>query len=201
MERSKSSLKRENERNSPKMQSFENQIEYFFEKVRMPDSVRYKIRVNLGVMTNMPYYGKEKGTRYKIGDKEVIKQCCNYLIDFGNMDFSKTLLKWLTLQQNQSLRKISKKVGKKREKEAVWDHPVPAKVSRSILLGYIGEGNREKIDRFIEYISRIPQIALPKNLDDRLTGAGLKESMPPNWQWEAQNSQFARYKAVGIDFF
>ena len=200
MERSKSSLRRESQRNSLEMQIFEKEIEYFFEKACVPDALRYKIKVNLSTTTNMPYYGKNKGMRYQMTDREVIKQCCYYLIDFGDIDFSKKLLQWLTRQQNQSFRKMSKKLGEKREKNAIWDHAVPVKVSRTILLKYIGEENLERINSFLNYISEIPQISLPKDYDNRLKGAGLKESMPKNWQWEKPNSQFARYEAVGIYF-
>lgn len=200
MERSKKSLQRERERNSPQIQEFKNKIEDFFEKTGLPDAVKYKIRIDLSTMTNMPYYGKDKGLRYSISPKETIRECCYHLIDYGDMDFSDKLLKWLTKQQNQSFRKMFKKHGQKKEKDSIWEHPIPVKVSRTILYKYIEEGNRQKINDFLTYISDIPQIPIPKDIDNRLTSAGLKDAMPKGWNWEISGSQFARYTEVGFDY-
>ena len=200
VERSSKSLQRERKRNSLETQKTRDEIEIFFKKTGLPDPVKYKIRIDLSTKTDMPYYGRDKGARYSISPKETIRECCYRLIDYGDMELAEKLLKLLTQQQNQSFRKMSKKHGQKKEKDSIWEHPIPVKVSRTILYKYIEEGNRQKINDFLTFISDIPQIAIPKEIDHRLTSVGLKDAMPKGWNWEISGSQFARYTEVGFDY-
>ena len=109
MGRSQYSINREKKRNSPETEEFRNEIKSFFEKTGVDPAIRYKIMVDLSVMTDMPFYRTDKGKRYKVEPEKVIKDCCSYLIGLNNIDFAKKLLYWMTRQQNQSLRKISTK--------------------------------------------------------------------------------------------
>ena len=205
MERSKKSLMREKERNSEEMQDFRNQIEIFFNKTGLREAVQYKLKVDLGCMTNMPYYGIAKGSRHRILPLDAITECCFALIDYNNLSFAEKLLSWLTKQQNQSFRKISPipKAQKERKKQlgsnATWEHPIPLKVSRTIIIDYIKAKNRDGIKDYLKYLSEVPQIALPIELDNQLTKAGLKYNMPNGWNWKDPDSKFKRYLSIGIN--
>ena len=53
----------------------------------------------------------------------------------------------------------------------------------------------------IHKIIRAGQRGITKNEDARLNSLGLRDTMPPNWNWRAvEPDLFARYRAANIDW-
>lgn len=193
-------------RKSPEVKKFKEKIETFFKEAKVPSEIQYKIRVDLSKKMDMPYYKeKKKCIKSNISCVEIAKKYIEYLIEYGNYEFSEKLINELTKHQQQTLRKIhprnkeQKRKKKYLEKGSIWEHPIPTNYSKQRILEYIKDGNLDKAKAFIDYLSKVPQIALSKD-NDRSVNADWKDSMPEWWNWEeiGKNDPFARYKAAKI---
>ena len=74
----------------------------------------------------------------------------------------------------------------------IYEHPVPASVVRERLLKE--EANEEAVRNLLRKAG--PVTVLLRTEDDMLNNAGLKKSMPANWEWG--DNYFARYQQVDI---
>lgn len=191
---------------SEEVQNFKKDILVFFDKTNVSPEISYKICVDLAKKMDMPFYKEKKiGTPSRISCVEIAKKYIEYLIEYGNYDFSEKLINELTKHQQQTLRKIhprnkeQKRKKKYLEKGSIWEHPIPTNYSKQRILEYIKDGNLDKAKAFIDYLSKVPQIALSKD-NDRSVNADWKDSMPEWWNWEeiGKNDPFARYKAAKI---
>jgi hypothetical protein len=75
----------------------------------------------------------------------------------------------------------------------IYEHPVPASVVREKLLQ---DGVDEAVVRNLLRQAG-PVTVLLRTEDEKLTSAGLKKSMPKNWEWG--QDYFARYTHVNIE--
>lgn len=198
-------------RKSDEVQNFKEEIETFFKNLKKEKDdldfvIQYKIRVDLSKKMDMPYYKEKKQCiKSNISCVEIAKKYIEYLIEYGNYDFSEKLINELTKHQQQTLRKIHPRNKEQKRKKkylgkgSIWEHPIPTNYSKQRILEYIKDGNLDKAKAFIEYLSKVPQIALSKD-NDRSVNADWKDSMPEWWNWEeiGKNDPFARYKAAKI---
>lgn len=200
----KTTQKLEKQRNSNEMQEFKSKVNEMLEFVNRPEIEYYMIR-DLSRKMNLPFYKetKNRGIRTKMSADEVIKGYCEicrvYYIKDCNGDFIKKLFKHLSEQQNQYFRKLSRRTSKSvktKGENGVWEHPIPLKYSTELLVGYIISDNKDKINKYIDFIwSNTYQVFLRKELDDKLRESGLRDIMPKGWNWEdpANNNVFQRY--------
>ncbi len=82
----------------------------------------------------------------------------------------------------------------------VWEHPIPVKYSKDILVSYIKNGNRSKINNYIAFVwDNTYQVFLEEKWDNELKKHGLQEKMPKGWCWDAPGTNvFQRYVDAGI---
>lgn len=95
---------------SPETAEFRNRIENFIKECNINSENQYHLKNNLSLIIRLPYYGKSKGTRPKgrYNHLKIMLDFCRYLIQYNDSEFTELLLTDLSVQQNQSLRKIAK---------------------------------------------------------------------------------------------
>jgi hypothetical protein len=207
---SKASLKRLEKRNSSEMQLFKQRIFSFFEETDAPEEIRYHLVKDLAKMTSMPFYGDSQyGKRTRMPSNKVIKMYGKLLIQYceiesENIVFVEELLKWLTKQQNQHMRRLSRvpKSQKQRRKEAkaagidgVYEHPIPVNYTKTLILNYIKTKNLEELENYVDFIySNTYQVFLESKWDTQVNRL-YHDTMPNNWHWkdESKNNIFQRY--------
>lgn len=196
-------------RNSLEMQEFKRKVNDFFAFSCNPEIEYYMIR-DLAKKINLPFYKETRGRgrRKKMSSDEIVKGYCELCIGHYEINsdkaFIEKLFQHLSEQQNQHLRKLSARCDCQKQQvkqKGVWEHPVPVKYSRDVLLGYIFCGNREKINAYVDFIrENTYQVFLAEKWDNELRICGLRDKMPTGWNWEdpSNNNVFQRYVAAGI---
>lgn len=193
---------------SPKVQQFKKDVLEFFEKGTVSPEICYKICIDLSAKIDMPFYHENRiGNRSKISCEECAQEYIKYLIQYNNYSFSEKLIKeYLFQQQNQTFRKLHRrpkkqiaraKAFKSSGKKIVWEHPIPSNYSKKMILSFIKSREYEKACDFIIFLSKIPQIALSTEDNEKVNDL-YKDSMPPNWDWK-KDDPFIRYVLAGID--
>ena len=105
------------------------------------------------------------------------------------------LIKSLSRQQNQTLRKVAPKVGNKKD---VWDHVIPVKFIVDEIIKMILDKDVSQIEKLLTHYTNAGQRGLSDE-EDKLLKTKYNCSMPQNWCWKNKNvNLFARYHAVGI---
>ena len=204
MERSEKSLRRERERNSQTTQDFKNEVENFLKITEAPNDIAYHLRKDLGIMTNMPYYKEYKGTRNKMDKKDIIMNYASLLMEYNNPTFTTKLINKLSLNQLQTLRKLSSRDKEeiKRSKEigssnGIWEHLVPIKYIKNELIEIINNNDFIELNEFLDFIiNNTRQIFLTKE-EDKKVNQLYKDNMPSNWDWKTGNI-YQRYINSGI---
>ena len=118
--------------------------------------------------------------------EEIAKEYVRLLIKYDNINFTKKLLSSLIRQQSQTFRRIYKrsnfqKARKKELKYGVYEHSVPVKYSRDMLILYIKNKKYKRACEYIDYMSNcFPQIFL-KNEENNLIDISYKGKMPEKW--------------------
>ena len=206
--------KLDEQRNSPEMKKFKEKVNILLE-LASPE-IEYHIVRDLAKKINLPFYKDTfgRGNRNTMTSDAIVKAYCKLCIDYykkyrdGN--FIEDFFMHLSEQQNQHLRKLSKRLSEpqKRRKDAlkqglkgVWEHPIPLKYSRSLLTDYIKSGQYAKVDAYITFIwENTYQVFLIEKWDNKLRTLGLRETMPSGWNWEdnLNNNVFQRYIDAGI---
>lgn len=196
------------ERESPQMQEFKKRVETFLKKGSVDLETQYHLKSNLAAKINLPYYGESKGKRPKnpYNHFEIVLAFCKYLIRYDNLDFTKELLDKLTIQQNQSLRKIAKRrkdINRLPSKNAIWEHIIPVNVVKNRVLEIIGcnATDNEKlklIENTLTIYEMAGQIHITREDDKKLKNSKYNESMPSDWDW-TEGKIFSRYVESGID--
>ena len=199
--RSEKSLAREKKRNSQEMSDFRNEIEIFLKKTNAPADISRRLKTDLATMTNMPFYGENRGQAYSrttMSAPEIVYIYCELLISYGDQDFSGRLFDWLSRQQNQTMRKLSKKLNEnKNQKGGIWEHSVPVNYTKKILLELIAKKDLDTIKEYLNFIhNNAPQVYLTKEQDDKVN-KNFRDTMPENWDWKT-GDPFIRYKEAGI---
>ena len=212
---SKASNYRRAVKQSPAMQAFKNKILMFLSITNASDAIVYHMIQDLSRMTSMPFYGETRnyGIKNKMCSNIVIKSYCELFVYYyqktHDIDFIKEIIKWLSRQQNQHFRKLSKihpqqkakkKVLESMGQSGVFEHPIPVSYSKSVLIQYIQTEDLGRINKYIDFIwENTYQVFLETTLDQTVN-ATYSDTMPANWNWEdtSNNYPFQRYVSVGI---
>ena len=212
--KSKASIRREEKRLSVEMQAFKQQILDFLQNNGADLDVQYHMVKDLAKMTSMPFYGdSNRGTKNRKPTNEVIKAYCRLLICYykktSDMEFARKLLSWLSMQQQQHLRKLTPlpiaqkhkyKAAKSAGQVCVYEHPIPVNYTKNLLLKYIEECDQQRIDAYIDFVFyNTRQVCMEKTWDDQVNRL-YKDTMPDNWNWKdpENNDVYARYVSAGI---
>ena len=199
------------QRNAQGMQAFKEKVNALLLFANSPEIEYYMVR-DLAKRINLPFYKETagRGIRTKMATDVIIKGYCAISSEYYKIEpddkFIEELFMHLSEQQNQHFRKLSKRTkeqlkNKTKNQNGVWEHPIPLKYSRDILIGYIKSGEQNKINAYIDFLwNNTYQVFLTKDLDDRLLALGLQYSMPKDWNWEdpENNNVFQRYIVAEI---
>jgi hypothetical protein len=197
--KSEKALKREERRNSGANLSLKNQLINYLDKVTPDSLIAYSLKIDLKKMTDMPFYGEKilRPDGYKrIAAQEILTGYINFLLIVNDIIFSETLLKAVSRQQTQVLRRVSPRIGIKKN---IWDHAIPTSFVVSELLVMLRNKNIDNLRTLIDLYVKAGQRPITKEEDELLNSNGLKNRMPPNWNWKnSEVDVFARYKISGI---
>ncbi len=211
---SKASLKRQEKRLGAEMQMFKQQILAFLQDTNADSNIQYHMVKDLAKMTSMPFYGdSNRGTRNKMPSNDVVKAYSRLLVCYFKMtedlEFVEKLLSWLSRQQQQHLRRLSRLPAAQKSKRAVaikagqcgvYEHPIPVNYTKKLLLKYIEEGDQKSIDGYIDFIyNHTYQVFLESTWDNQVNLL-YKDTMPDAWNWmdPENNNVFARYISASI---
>ena len=201
-------------RNSPKMQQFLCDVLLFLDSTNASQDIRYHLTRDLAKRMDLPFYESpyKCGKRNRMGADQIVKEYCGLCVTYCNQDpnnigFIKELLQLLSVQQNQHMRKLSPRTSNQKNKRAkmknlkktdVWEHPIPLKYTRKILVDYIVAGNIIEIENYIKFLTKNTyQVFLVEEWNRQLNAIGLKDTMPQGWSWKTGNV-FQRYVEAGI---
>jgi hypothetical protein len=196
------------ERESLDMQEFKQRVEEFINACSIDSETQYHLRNNLGVMINLPYYKESKGMRPKrpYDHLKIILNFCKYLIQYNNEDFTKKLLRLLTINQLQSFRKVAKQkkdINKLSRKEAKWEHIIPAKVVRDKIVEIIDSKIKqdekiEEIENVLVIFRKAGQLHITNEDNEKLNKSNYATKMPSDWDW-SEEKIFSRYIEANIN--
>ena len=202
----------EQQRNSLEMQSFKEKVNALLTFANAPE-IEYHIVKDLSRKINLPFYKDTagRGTQTKMSTDAIVKGyckiCSDYYKKYKDDKFIEDLFKHLSEQQNQYFRKLSRRTKEQNHKKStknkygVWEHPIPLKYSRDILIGYIKSDDQIKINAYIDFLwTNTYQVFLGKEWDNKLRTCALTDTMPAGWNWEepSNNNVFQRYIVAEI---
>lgn len=192
-QRSNASKKRELKRNSKSTLIFKSEIEELLDGAN--SEIAYSMKKDLAAMTNMAFYKyRPKKIALQLTNKEIVKGYCHLLKNNNDIDFSKKVLMQLNKNQSQTIRKIAKKRGDKKD---IWEHVIPVKIIVDEIIKMLENNNLTDIDKLLNLYEKAGQCAVSKSEDKKLNF--YKSSMPADWNWRDPNVDiYARYSAVGI---
>ena len=103
----------------------------------------------------MPYYKEYKGIRNRMDKKEIIMDYAALLMEYDNPIFTSKLINALSLNQLQTLRKLSSKSKNEIDRSkiigsnnGIWEHPVPIKYIKEELINLINNKDFNELDNF-----------------------------------------------------
>lgn len=187
------SLKREEQRNSPQTLTFKLKVNEFLKKSK--PEIAYAIKRDLACMTNMPFYkDRPKVIRFKMNPIDLICEYAELFKSCQDEEFIVELIKKLSLNQNQIIRKAAPRIGVKKE---IWEHAIPAKVIVEELISMILKKDTTDLRKMLEIYKCAGQRGLTKEQDKLLEK--YRTSMPESWDWRLENvNPLARHLEVGI---
>lgn len=187
------SLKREQKRNSPETIEFKNKVIEFLKNAK--PEIEYAIKRDLSIMTSMPFYkDRPKVIRFKMKPIDLICEYAELFITCSDEEFIVNLVKKLSINQNQTIRKAAPRVGSKAD---IWEHVIPAKVIASELTIMILNKDLTELRKMLEVYERAGQRGLTKEQNKLLDR--YRSSMPLHWDWRVDNvNPLARHTEVGI---
>ena len=187
------SLKREEQRNSPKTLAFKIKVNEFLKESK--PEIAYAIKRDLACMTNMPFYkDRPKVIRFKMNHIDLICEYAALFKTYQVEEFIIELIKKLSVNQKQIIRKAAPRLGSKKE---IWEHAIPTKVIVEELIFMILKKDTTDLCKMLEIYKCAGQRALTKEQDKLLYK--YRTSMPENWNWRLKDvNPLARYFEVGI---
>ena len=208
------SLKRQEQRESEEMQAFKRQILAFLDSTEASPDIRYHIIKDLAKMTNMPFYkDSHYGRRNRMAPDQAAKNYCalfsRYYADTQDVAFIEKMFSWLTRQQQQQFRKLSRLPATQKAKRAdaikrgatgVYEHPIPVNYTKKLLISYIVADEQPLIHGYIDFVyGNTYQVFLESYLNAKVNRL-FHDTMPPDWDWTdpQRNHVFARYVAAEI---
>jgi hypothetical protein len=174
-EQSLASKKREEKRNSPKTLELKKKVITFLEN-KNPEAI-YAIKRDLACMTSMPFY-KDRPKRIKLtlNKQELIVEFMKIFISHNDKKFIIKLIKLLSTNQNQTIRKVSPQIGNKSD---IWEHVIPTKYIVDELILMIENEDISDLEKLLNIYRSAGQRGITKDQD--LLLAEYKSSMPENW--------------------
>lgn len=196
------SLLRKKKRHSPTIVDFRERIEDFLKEVKAEQDIIYSIKRDLSTMTSMEFYGRPKQRVRCRSDKDTILQYIGLLKEYNDFDFSEKLLKKLSVQQNQVLRRLVPRRGSPTPgKKGNWDHAVPTAVVVREIIAMLQKRRFTHLEKLLELYICGGQVHLTHEENQRLNSLGLNNRMPESWNWrEKKPNPFERYVVAGIDY-
>lgn len=193
-ERSNLSLKRESKRTSVETEQFKNKLCFLLENAK--PEVAYRIKCDLAIQNDMPFYNDRpkriKGKR--IPSREYLREILFFLIQCEDKDFVKILLKKLSVNQGQIIRKLAPRIGQRKD---IWEHAIPAKVIVIELFEMVLKDDLTELDKLLDVYASAGQRGLSKEQD--LLLKEYKASMPEEWDWRKSDvDPLARHNKLGI---
>ena len=194
--------------NTPETKRFKEQVEDFIKRCSIDPENQYHLKRDLNVKIDLPYYGAPKGKQppKPYNYMKIVVDFCRYLIQYNDKEFTEKLLGSLSVQQNQSLRKIAKKrkdVKKLSSKDGVWEHVIPVKVVKNKLLEIINskkslKSKIKEVEHSLKIYNMAGQIHVTKTDNKKLEKSNYIDKMPSNWDW-SEEKIFSRYVEAGIN--
>lgn len=129
--------------------------------------------------------------------KAVLIQYASFLAKINDLEFTSALLRMLNRQQNQVLRRFAPRRGDKKD---VWDHVIPTSYVVSEIMCMVEARAINDLEHLLDKYAEAGQRGITKEEDARLNASGLRNTMPPGWNWRDVDSDlFARYRIAKID--
>lgn len=156
----------------------------------------YRIKCDLAIQTNMPFYKDRptKGKVRRIKPRESLRQMLLFFLECHDKEFISLLLKKLSVNQGQIIRKVAPRIGSKSD---IWDHAIPVKYIVEELIKMVIKNDLSELDKLLEIYILAGQRGITKEQD--LLLKDMKSSMPVNWDWrQADVDPLARHRRVGI---
>ena len=143
----------------------------------------------------MPFYkDRPKVIKFKMTPIDLICEYANLLLTCNDRDFIIELIKKLSINQYQTIRKAAPKIGKKKD---IWEHAIPAKIIAEELTTMILNKDLTALKRMLEIYQLAGQRGLTRDQNKLLDL--YRSSMPLGWDWRHENvNPLARHTAVGI---
>jgi hypothetical protein len=191
---SKASKKRVLQRLSPATAQYREKIDDFLKNAN--PATTYRLRQDLKVMTNMPYYKSDIGHSVKsqLNKSKVVIEYARLLLAYNDIKFAGRLLRDLNKNQNQTLRKLAPRKGSPKE---VWEHAIPSGYVVNEIIKLIKANDLHDMNTLLALYEKAGQRALTKKQDEKLKP--YKNKMPDGWDWRTPNADpMARYSAVGL---
>jgi hypothetical protein len=191
---SKASRKRVLQRLSTSTSVYRKQIDDFLRNV--DPAIAYRLRQDLRVMTNMPYYKRAIGPCVKSQHKrsEINMEYARLLLAYNDIKFAGKLLRDLNKNQNQTLRKLAPRIG---EPKDVWEHAIPSGYVVNEIIKLIKSNTLHDMTTLLALYEKAGQRALTREQDEKLKP--YSDIMPDGWNWRDPNVDWkARYNAVGL---
>ena len=205
-ERSRASIRREQVRNSPATAEFRCQILAFLDAVNASTLIQRRLQKDLSVMTNMPFYGTKFGLIEKdLSYVEIFSIYVELLISYDDLHFSHKLVKSISVQQDQVLRKIAGRSSEEKQKRkaeiamvGVFDHAIPVRVITQAVLEMIEQKDISDLSHLLDVYARAGQRYLTRD-QDRIVSSRFRSTMPDGWNWrDVACDPLARYAECGI---
>ncbi len=187
------SIKREEKRNHPETIYFKERVNAFLKNAK--PEIEYAIKRDLATMTSMPFYkDRPKIVKFNMAPIDLICEYANLFITCDDKNFITELIKRLSVNQYQTIRKAAPKFGKKKD---IWEHAIPAKVIVEELTTMVLNKDLTALRRMLEIYQLAGQRSLTKEQNKLLDQ--YRSSMPPEWDWRLESvNPLARHTAVGI---
>lgn len=205
--RSRNSIRREIKRNSKEAEKFRNRVEQFFKDTKATPDVVYSIKRDLSTKTDMEYYGHEKKRVFlkRSEDIRIAKEYVRLLKEYGNDNFAKTLLRKLSVQQNQVVRRLAERKNKDRANQikrlglrGIWDHAIPTRYVVSAIVNMLEKDDITDLNQLLEKYKEAGQWCLTTQENDAVCRI-FNDKMPENWTLGNKNCDLlARYNAAKI---
>jgi len=185
---------------SPENQAFRDRLERHIQEQQLADDVAYVMKQDLKKMTDMLYYGikiQRPRTSPRLSLKDVLIQYASFLVRIDDLEFSSALLRMLNRQQNQVLRRFAPR---RSERKDVWDHVIPTSYVVSEIMCMVKARAINNLERLLDMYAKAGQRGITKEEDARLNASGLRNAMPPGWNWRDVDADlFARYRIAKIN--
>ncbi|MFN3299379.1 MAG: hypothetical protein ACK41Z_04220 [Sediminibacterium sp.] len=194
--RSIASIKREQKRNSPETIQFKNKVIALLKDAK--PEIEYSIKKDLAIMTSMPFYkDRPEIVKFKCEPTELICEYAKLFITCEDKEFVVELIRKLSINQGQTIRKAAPKIGVKKD---IWEHVIPAKVIADEIIKMVLSKDISSLKDLLKIYQKAGQRGLTRD-ENRLLDR-YRSSMPEGWDWRVENADIlARYKAVGLLYF